>query len=577
MGMFDFLNKRKSAEEKEKDEEKAKSITNAGLAGAAEEVVQRFGAANKEHLVAYGGVDNEAGQILTKSIKEESRRYYEQAKKIKQTVSDKEQAGKLLHQNLKSHAGFAAEIDDVALENSENIISKNPTRRIRMDDLSPEKGGQVNHPLYDHVDIDKNGNPIKGTESQMKIKGENADEALDKMMEKGKLGKDGKFKNEKYIDNDVKMKVQKDFADEIKNQKIPERIKSLEEQVKALEGMPGKEQDLQNAKRQIEKLKTLEKNIEASNVTNEGSKENITSPEIATAKKIANISHRAGVEAAKSGAAMAGGMSLVRNIVAIAKGDKEADEAALAVVKDTGTGAAVSYATAFAGSALKGGMQNAGNSTLRSLSKTNLPAQIVTASIDVGKTMTKYFRGDIDGVECLNELGEKGTGMVASTVMGGAGAAAATAAFGKTFEMTFGSIGTVVIPIPVVGTLIGSAVGYTLGTLLYSNLLVAAEILKEAKLAHEERIRIEAECAEAIAMIREYRAEMEKVISEYLCDHMEAFHVAFNDIKSALAIGDVDGFIGGANSITKKLGGTTQFNTFNEFDTFMQSSEAFKL
>ena len=37
---------------------------NAGLAGAHAEVVQRYGEANKQHLVGYSGVDRETGQKM---------------------------------------------------------------------------------------------------------------------------------------------------------------------------------------------------------------------------------------------------------------------------------------------------------------------------------------------------------------------------------------------------------------------------------------------------------------------------------------------------------------------------------
>jgi hypothetical protein len=274
-------------------------------------------------------------------------------------------------------------------------------------------------------------------------------------------------------------------------------------------------------------------------------------PEVSTAKDIAKVSHRAGMEAAGTAAAISGGISIIRNIVDVVKGDKESDEAAIAVIKDTGTGAAVGYATASVGSALKGGMQNASNGIIRSMAKTNLPAQIVTATLETGKTLSKLFKGDIDGVKCLTELGEKGTGMVSSAL--------------------FATIGQIAIPIPVVGAMIGNMLGYALSSACYG-LLVGA--LNEAKLAHEERVRIEAECAEAIAMIREYRAELEKQVSMYLTDHLVAFHAAFDGIKNALQIGDVDGFIAGANSITRKLGGEPQFETFDEFETLMRGSDA---
>jgi hypothetical protein len=279
-----------------------------------------------------------------------------------------------------------------------------------------------------------------------------------------------------------------------------------------------------------------------------------TAPEISTIKDIARISHRAGLEQAKTGAAVSAAKSLVRNITAVAKGDKEPDEAALEVVKDTGTGAAVSYATAFAGSSIKGWMQNAGNKTIQALSKSNLPAQVVIATLEAGKTIAKYINGEIDGVECLTELGEKSTGMLASAM--------------------FAVIGQIAIPIPVVGGMIGGMLGYALSSACYGQLVSA---LNGAKLAREERIRIEAECQEAIRMIHEYRAEMEAEISRYLSDYTGIFQSAFDNINAALQIGDIDGFISGANSITRKLDGKPQFNNYSEFENLMTNKETLYL
>jgi hypothetical protein len=199
-------------------------------------------------------------------------------------------------------------------------------------------------------------------------------------------------------------------------------------------------------------------------------------------------------------------------------------------------------------------MQNAKSSAIRTLSKTNIASTVVTATIDVSKTMVKYFNGEIDGVECLTELGEKGTGMVSSAM--------------------FAAIGQVVIPIPVLGGLIGGMVGYALSSACYG---ILTSSLQEAKMAHEERLRIEADCAEAIEMIRQYRAEMEKAISLYLSDYMLTFQTAFDGIKRTLEIGDVDGFILGANTITRKLGGEPQFNTMGEFESLMAEAPSLRL
>jgi hypothetical protein len=527
---------------------KEQAVINAGLAGAAAEVIERYGSANKEFLVAYGGIDNETGKILAKSIREESRRYYEQAAKINKTVSDPEEAKKSLHKLLKSHAGYGAEVDEVALENSSRIINKDSTRRIRTDDLEKSKGGQRNHPLYDHVDLDQNGNPIEGSATQMKIRGESAQEVHDKLMGRGKKGK-----NEKYLDQDVKIKVQKEFADDVR--KIArEKIKDLTRQEKNLIGVPGKEKDLEEVRRQIFKEKQILKNIEASNVSNQESKDIILKPKTTTVKHIIKTSNDAGIEQAKVGAVIGGSISIIKNLVAVCKDEKDVENAVIDVAKDTCSAIAVSYATGFSGAVIKGAMQNSKSAFTRAISKTNIAATLVSITLETGKTLSKYINGEIDGVQCFEELGEKGTGMLSSVM--------------------FAAIGQLAIPIPIIGGLIGSMVGYALSSACYGELISA---LKNAKIARETRIKIEAECVEAIRMIHEYRIYIETTISTYLSDHITSFHSAFDEIKNALNICDVDGFIAGANTITMKLGGKPQFNNMSEFEKLIENSEKLSL
>lgn len=63
------------------------------------------------------------------------------------------------------------------------------------------------------------------------------------------------------------------------------------------------------------------------------------SPRLSTAKDIAKISHRAGIGVAKYGAVIGGGVSAIRNVVAVFRGDKCAIEALKDVAVDTGKGA----------------------------------------------------------------------------------------------------------------------------------------------------------------------------------------------------------------------------------------------
>ncbi len=518
----------------EKKKDKQEDLIRAGIAGASYETVQRYGSAAKEHLVAYSGTDNERGIQLQKSLKS-----------IKEQGTNDEFAFSIRQQK----AGWAAEVKDTASTNAENIIAGNSKRKMRHDDLPDTP---ANHPLFDHVEVDAEGNIISGSGSQMKFIGAsdsdptgagNAERALKKLQSKD---------FQKYIDNDVKIEVPKDEYQQMID-KASEEIESLQKQLEKLKAK-GNAEAVAKVEKKIENLNKLKKNLRPSKLTRKESLEAVDAPVISTIKSVANISHRAGMKTAETGALIGGSVSLVRNIVGMCKGEIEADEAAKNVVKDTAQSAVVGYGTGFAGTAIKGAMQNAKSEYTRTLAKTNVAGTIVAVTVSASKTLTQYFRGEIDGTQCLEDLGEQGTGMIASSM--------------------FTVIGQAVIPIPVVGGLIGGMIGYALSSATYGILISA---LKEAKLAHEERIAIEKECEEHIKMIREYRAQMNAIIEEYLSDTMEIFNESFSGIKNALAIGDVDLFIESANEITGTLGGNKPFETMDDFQNKMMSGTTFQL
>ena len=106
---------------------------------------------------------------------------------------------------------------------------------------------------------------------------------------------------------------------------------------------------------------------------------------------MAKISHKAGVKTAETAALVGSCASLVRNVVAMCKGEVGADEALMNVAKDTAQSAAVGYATGFAGSALKGTMQNSKSEYIRALSKTNLAGTVVSVAVGASKTISRYL------------------------------------------------------------------------------------------------------------------------------------------------------------------------------------------
>lgn len=520
--------------DKDKEKQKQDDLIRAGIAGASYETVQRYGAAAKEHFVAYAGSDNENGIMLQKSLKS-----------VKEQATNKEYAFSIRQQK----AGWAAEVKDTANTNADNIIKGKSSRKIRHDDLP---NTPANHPLFDHVEIDADGNIIAGSGTQMKFIGGaaadptgtgNAERALKKLQSKD---------FQKYIDNDVKIEVPKDEYQQMMD-KASEEIGKLQQQLEKAK-VNGNVATIEKLEKKINNLEKLKKNLKPSTLTRKQALEAVDSPALSTAKSVAKISHEAGIKTAETAALIAGSVSMVRNIVATYKGEIEADEAALNIAKDTAESAVVGYGTGFAGSAIKGAMQNSKSQYTRALAKTNVAGTIVAVTVSVSKTMSRYFKGEIDGTECLETLGEQGTGMIASSM--------------------FTVIGQAVIPIPIVGGLIGSMIGYTLSSATYG---ILTSSLKEAKIAHEERIAIEKACEEHIKLIREYRVQMNAIIEEYLADSMEIFNESFDGIKAALAIGDIDLLIESANSITDALGGNKPFETMEDFDKKMLSGATFVL
>ena len=308
----------------------------------------------------------------------------------------------------------------------------------------------------------------------------------------------------------------------------------------------GNTKALANREAELAKLETIDRNLRKSKVTVDEAIEGYLSPKTSTAKDIARVAHRAGMEQLKMGAAIGGGMSIARNLVDVYSGKKTIGDAAKSVAIDTTASAAGAYGVAFTGAVIKGMAQNASSSYVRMLANSGLPAYIATATFEIGKTMTQFFRGKIDGAQCIEELGVKGYCMTTSAM--------------------YAAIGQIVIPIPVLGAMAGSMLGYFIGSASYREL---KDCLKLAKLARAERIRIEKECNEAITLIRECRKRLQANIDKYLKENTQFFNYTFSTIKTCLEIGDIDGYISGTNKIIEYLGGAPQYLDKAGFDALM--------
>jgi len=391
--------------DKSSEKEKVKTDLSENVAlGANAEMLGIHSEAGKQFDVAYNGVDNETGQKLHQSLKGISKG------KINPDYAD---------QNLNQQAGTAAEVLDTAKQNAENIKNGNPQRVSRTDDL-----GRVNDTKFDQVTLDEHGNIVTGSEVQMKFLSD-SDAFLTKVSGKEYAGHypDGKFSVPSDQYDAIKVGLKEKIADLEKQDLTPEKQK------------------------QLEYLKKVEKNLKKSKVSKAEAIDVRKNPGKVTAKEIGKVANEAAVEATKIGVAVGGGISLITNTVAVLKGKKEVDEAIADTAIDTATAGAVSYATGFINTSIASVMKNSINGMVRSLGKANAPAYVTQTAISTVKSLGRLCDGEITINEFFLGIGKNGTSLLAS-VQGAV-------------------IGQLLIPVPVVGALVGGLVSTLLCEVIY--------------------------------------------------------------------------------------------------------------
>ncbi len=541
---------------------------------AAHETVQRYGSANAEYIKGYTGLDSETGQVFAKGLADISKY---------KVNEDPMYAAR----NIKQQAGYSAEVASVSRDNAESIISGSKVRASRSDDL-PQYG--TNHTVVDRVRL-LDGQVIDGSQSQMKFVG-NRNQLLDDIAREN--GKFSRYRgvvlelpteqikgDQSYLLEEAKRLKErakiaaKDASKTDSVKKLLDEAKELEERAKSPVFQPdpavdycknqasgarkaateieNKAGDDSAAKEKAAKLRReadnydqLAERISDSGFTTEDAIFYRKHPKIATLMDIGRTSHRAGMEGARFGLMIGGSISLLQNCWAVAQGEKDATGALKDIGIDTAKAGALGYGTGAVASALKGAMQQSGQQTIQQLSKTTAPTLVINICLSLGGSVKRYVKGEIVYAQFLTELGEKGSGMLSSSMMA--------------------AVGQIAIPIPVVGAAIGGMIGYTLSTMFYQSALEAARDVEVSR-QDLERIRaIERAARESIARERAW-------VDEYIKKEIPQIEHETRFLFVVLESGDSDALAASINQYATLLGKKLQFNTQAEFNHFMGSND----
>lgn len=283
-------------------------------------------------------------------------------------------------------------------------------------------------------------------------------------------------------------------------------------------------------------------------MTREQAENYFKNPKWETTKDIANVSHKAGIEGAKFGAAIGGSISLITNAIAVYSNDKDFSEALLDTATDTLTSAGVGYLTSFTGSTIKGILQQSSSQVMRNLSKSGLPTMVVSTCLAASKSLYQYSSGKIELEECFTEIGATLNGMLSSA--------------------TFSMLGQIAIPIPVIGGLIGGMVGHTLTNSFYHELINSHY---EVNLTKARREIIEMQCAAVKELAEKYQKNISKLFTKKLIQLDEETKSVFAALNNPMI--SADEFGQKMNKFAELLGKDLPYKNQEEFDSAILSTK----
>lgn len=508
-----------------KNSNENKHFENVMIGSGLQEMVTRYGSAGAEFLKGLRGIDYETGIKFDRSLLD---------------VSNYKINPDYVERNIKQQAGFSAEIAAVSKKNAEAIINKTGVVTARSEDIA-EYG--KNHNAVDLVERASDGTVVT---SQMKFVS-NYENLLDKIA-KGEGG--GKNDLSRYLEVDH-LDLPTEQVEKAKEY-CEQQIEKLEEQIAKLEQAPNKAELVDKYRKQCENFKKIKEKIRDSEITTNEAIKYRMDPTWETIKDIASISHRAGIQGAKVGAAIGGSISLITNIIAVRAGNKEFGDAIFDTTKDTLKAAGVGYGTAFVGAAIKGTLQQSSSSVLRAVSKTGLPAMVVSTCLATGGIIKKYALGEIDETLLLREMGAVANNTLASAA--------------------FSAIGQIAIPIPVLGGLIGGMIGYTLTNTFYQNFLLS---LDEVDISEQRYQFLAMRCEAAKQASQQYQNYLMEVFNQKIYQLDNETSRLFKALQDPTI--SADSFCLCINQFAEFLGKDLAIKNMEELDDMMSSEQKFEI
>ena len=331
---------------------------------------------------------------------------------------------------------------------------------------------------------------------------------------------------------------------------------------KRIEAGTLKAQDYQDAQNH------LEKGVQHGEITSGGTtqQEAIDATDLKHAEQIASAHkqealltelHRTGHQAGVTGAVIGGGISIIGDGYQILSGksDLTVSEFLLKTTTHTVKGYTTSYVTSVAARGVVHTTQEyLAESTAKALIKSNAHIAVAAGAVKAGKSIYRFLTDEnMTKEELYNEINH--------TALTGAGA------------FYYGAVGQALIPIPIIGALVGSTVGYFMANVLHQSGLFALGEAARVKVARERKEQIEQLCLAVIPQMRAARLEMEQILEENRIARQVFIADVFSQMEDSILSVDADQYIQALNRLNGAFGHDLGFKNFEEFDQLMQDDD----
>ncbi|WP_160690078.1 hypothetical protein [Clostridium sp. C2-6-12] len=374
----------------------------------------------------------------------------------------------------------------------------------------------------------------------------------------------GRNKNKKYI-NDVDLKDVGNRKDNLKakpmnvnrSKREASNIEALKKKKysqeitttgKVKEVIRGKKNELESDfllnKRVVERGTVVNANKIVSTVAKSGDT-------VINTSVIVGESFQKGAKQSVAAAAIPLTVEAIRRLYNVAEGEEKLSE----VVKDIGKNAGQIVIIGGAKNIMLNGVsfvfKKNGKENLLRILNSNEVAQIIAVAMIVKDSAFKYINCEIDGEQFLEEVQEQGIVMTSGLI----GAIA----------------GSILIPIPVVGQMVGSFIAST----------VCAGIFREYHNINVYKIKeneISKICSDALDEIKKQQDILKDIINKEFTEWDDKFKLGLKNIYDATIANDVEGIAKGLDKILNTFKENIKFETYKEFDEFfMDESNVLRL